>query len=316
MDGSNPLALLFKAFEIQIHTGWSQAAALTFLLCDYLHNFSDEVRYIWPTRWSLAKILYLTSRYYGILIVTIALISDRHRHSIAFCKTYLWVMIFGFMSTMEIILNIILILRLYALYGRSKRALAFFSTLYMIQLAVEIYTITWVLQLSVQSVIHPPLPKWTGCVTLAVGIKVGKTIAGWIPALVVSTIFLIATFWKLRQTFMGSRINHSHANTGERFHIVSPLLKVFVRDGAFYFVLIAITQLLKGFVTIYEGSLYTLPTNAWIWSMYSMAGSHMLLNLRRSGDRGTPTQGIALDNLSSSETGAMSTIRFKSVAED
>jgi hypothetical protein len=24
MDGSNPLALLFKAFEIQIHTGWSQ----------------------------------------------------------------------------------------------------------------------------------------------------------------------------------------------------------------------------------------------------------------------------------------------------
>ena len=42
----------------------------------------------------------------------------------------------------------------------------------------------------------------------------------------------------------------------------------------------------------------------------------MLLNLRRSGDKATPTQGIALDNLTSTETDPMSTIRFQSVAED
>lgn len=39
------------------------ASGYGLLVFDYLLTLSDEIAYIWPSRWSLVKIIYLANRY-------------------------------------------------------------------------------------------------------------------------------------------------------------------------------------------------------------------------------------------------------------
>ncbi|KAJ2913702.1 hypothetical protein MD484_g6713, partial [Candolleomyces efflorescens] len=150
----------------------------------------------------------------------------------------------------------------------------------------ELYTITWTGRDVIRNVFPPPVPMWHGCLTRVHDSR--RTLLAWIPAIVGSFLFFVATMIKFRES-----ITHP---SGQRVNIlndwsyVSPMIMVFFRDGAFYFIVITATICVKAFATIHREGWYARPALAWMYAMYSMAGAHMLLNLRRTGGKGTPTQ--------------------------
>ncbi|KAJ3924704.1 MAG: hypothetical protein NXY57DRAFT_969251 [Lentinula lateritia] len=59
----------FQALQIVIsqqqHVKYITVAGLTFLVYDIFINFYREVKYIWKSKWSFPKALYVFIRYYG-----------------------------------------------------------------------------------------------------------------------------------------------------------------------------------------------------------------------------------------------------------
>ncbi|KAF5331394.1 hypothetical protein D9611_011828 [Ephemerocybe angulata] len=66
---SDGFALIESAIRVWHNQGYSKAAVLTLLICDILHNLADEVKYIWRSKWTFVKTMYLLARYYGVALV-------------------------------------------------------------------------------------------------------------------------------------------------------------------------------------------------------------------------------------------------------
>ncbi|KAJ7355689.1 hypothetical protein DFH08DRAFT_506031 [Mycena albidolilacea] len=100
-------------------------ATLTAVVLDHIVTFPDEVNLIWTSRWNIAKITYIWIRYFTLLVlcVYISLMLKAER-SDRLC---------GYFSLGETIISTIivvsadfvLILRVWILYGRSRRLLYF-----------------------------------------------------------------------------------------------------------------------------------------------------------------------------------------------
>ncbi|KAJ2915210.1 hypothetical protein MD484_g5190, partial [Candolleomyces efflorescens] len=201
---------LWAALKVSKNAGYSTAAALTFMICDILSNFEDEIKYIWRSRWNFVKMLYIVSRYYSVIYVLAG----------------------TFFS--GVILNVIFILRIYALYARSRRVLVIFVVLYLIELAFELYTISWTGKDVINNVIPPPVPMWHGCLTRVHDSR--RTLLAWIPAIVGSFIFFVATMMRFKESITNP--NGERVNILNDWSYVSPMIMVFFRDGAFYFIVI------------------------------------------------------------------------------
>lgn len=66
------LDLELLAYQILV-TSYCQVVIFTFLACDHVDTLGREVNFIWKSRWSLAKLLFLLVRYvpYALLILDI-----------------------------------------------------------------------------------------------------------------------------------------------------------------------------------------------------------------------------------------------------
>ncbi|KAK7029860.1 hypothetical protein R3P38DRAFT_2932000 [Favolaschia claudopus] len=96
---------------------------LLHLLYDSLLQIEGEYRYIWTSRWTLIKCLYLWTRYAAILNGLISLANSTTCNKIA---TFLTV--FGGLTIS--VTTMILMVRTYTLYERSKKLLLFFFALW------------------------------------------------------------------------------------------------------------------------------------------------------------------------------------------
>ncbi|KAI0078056.1 hypothetical protein K474DRAFT_1594777, partial [Panus rudis PR-1116 ss-1] len=88
---------------------------------DYLLTVNSEVELIWPSRWNPIKILFLLTRYLPFVDVTLVLFYQlKPNISIRTCElTYQpagWLIVIGIA-----VAEIILVVRTWAIWGRSKR---------------------------------------------------------------------------------------------------------------------------------------------------------------------------------------------------
>ncbi|KAJ3536618.1 hypothetical protein NMY22_g5959 [Coprinellus aureogranulatus] len=99
--------------------GYLTGAALTFVLCDMASTIDDEMKYIWRSKWTMVKVLYLVSRYLGPITLLVMTLSgypgdphlEKRRLRIRMMSTFAcWL---GFL-----LVNAISSMRVYALYGR------------------------------------------------------------------------------------------------------------------------------------------------------------------------------------------------------
>jgi len=205
-----------------LHAGlYFQIAAFVMLIYDHFLTFSDEVERIWKQKITGASILFFINRYVTPLefIVIINAFQDPKWTKQA-CHHFVK---FEGAATVALvaICELVMILRVYALYGRSTLVIVPLLCL----LAVQISTSS----VGLHTGFAVPLPPGvTGCILTGTSRLFS---AVWVAPLVTDSCIFILTLWKTRQYILDSRR--------------SPTLDLFLRDGAMYFFIIFGANLLN-----------------------------------------------------------------------
>ncbi|KAJ7141640.1 hypothetical protein C8R46DRAFT_921068 [Mycena filopes] len=198
---------------------------LTWILHDYLVTLEDEIRYIWTQRLNPSKLMFLWIRYYSIALLLFDVIQIHVFARPGITNNNLCVAmdtiirVVGAVSLWSV--EIIMQLRVYALFGCSKRIAA----LNLLLFAGSIAGFMWILIYNhsrrasvIAGVIHLGLP---GCPSVHSGIEWAQ----WVPATIYEGILFGFALYK---TFESTIVSLRRDKT---LSIYSLLL----RDNIFYF---------------------------------------------------------------------------------
>ncbi|KAJ7859292.1 hypothetical protein B0H14DRAFT_3864078 [Mycena olivaceomarginata] len=232
-------------------------AGLTWILHDYFITLEDEIRYIWPQRLSFSKLMFFWIRYYSIAlllfdVVQIHVFARPGITSNNLCvamDTIIRVVGAGSLWSVEIIMQ----LRVYALYGCSKRIAALNFLLFV----GSIVGFIWIPDLQ-------PLPSS--------GLHSGIEWAQWVPATIYEGILFGFALFKTIE-----KATSSFRKEGT----LSSLYAILLRDNIVYFFGIAALLVFNNLMVV---SLTHIP-----WFSYGpfhaavgIMTSRMLLNLRKA----------------------------------
>lgn len=288
----------FQAFVKNLYdnkkSSYSYVSALSFLTWDIIVSFGDEVNYIWVSQWSIPKLIYFLARYYPFLYLIganiMSLATDIPKR---FCQAYWYWSLIGGPSFVIIILDIILLLRVFSLYNRNRWLLTFMVLFVVGDATGALYACSRLAMDLAAGVYSVPAP-WQGC-TAPVP-KFGFVLSAYVPNLTLALVFLGLTLWKLFQTHRSLNGSITLKKLRE-LESVSPLLMAFVTDGSVFFALIA-AALVVGMIPSFavNGPIQSafLP---WTMAFYSYSGAHLILNLRSRvlGESATPTWNDTLE---------------------
>ncbi|KAF8490211.1 hypothetical protein JB92DRAFT_3100740 [Gautieria morchelliformis] len=270
------------------------AAGATAWVCyDIFLTFGQEVAYIWKGRWSTAKLFYLISRYYSLthLIVTLSVVT-KPQHSTHVCRGWQWFSAYSGPIISTAAVHVLLIMRLYAIYGRDNRMLFFLCLLYFINISTAISVSTVVLR-GIQTIPQSAALPIPGC--LANGDpRSNLLLVAWIPKIVIDLIFFILTLVKFIQVvrcLSGTALS-TILREGNK---LAPLLTLFVKDGAVWFVVVCASDIQAAYFIIAKA---TDPLQdmgvAWLVATVAIASSRLVLRLRGTT---TGVGGVGLTSL-------------------
>ncbi|KAG2012225.1 hypothetical protein CC2G_012260 [Coprinopsis cinerea AmutBmut pab1-1] len=278
-----------RVLGVLIHVGGHTAAAITFILFDIILNFSEELTHIWRARWTPIKVIYIVTRYYGLLFLVITFAMERQVQTLEYsllpgsimirvndfdarsCKGYHIFLVCGCTILYITAVNIIFTFRTFALYNRNKKVLAFFVITCTIELGVRL-----------PQSLHIMLPQWTGCATQPKHdeVRAGVLIT-WVPALLGSFFFFAATMWKFHLSLQESASRWMFTGLGWS-HKASPALTIFFRDGAYFYFVTTLSIVVSAVFSMYKEGMYSLAVVPWVYVAFSYTGSHLVLNLRKA----------------------------------
>ncbi|KAF5381589.1 hypothetical protein D9615_005415 [Tricholomella constricta] len=244
---------------------------LTWILHDYLITLEDEIRYIWSQKRGLSKFLFLWIRYYSLALLLfdvtqIHLFTKPGITSDTVCVAMDSIIrVVGAISLWSI--EIIMQMRVYALYGCSRRVALFNGTLFLASIAAFL----WILIHNAQKrgaviaeAIHLPLP---GCPSIHSGVEWLQ----WVPATAFEGILFGFALFKTLKT-AASRVMRKTTLS---------LYSVLLRDNLFYFFAIALLLIFNNLMVV---GITKIP-----WFSYSpfhaamgILTTRMLINLRKA----------------------------------
>ncbi|KAJ7482185.1 hypothetical protein B0H11DRAFT_1213715 [Mycena galericulata] len=208
--------------DLQIVT-YVKVAFLALLAYDTLLQIGQEYRYIWKSRWGVIKCLYLWTRY-STFIDTIIAVQERfdtHR-DVANCNQVMDFTTFFAMFGIGMA-EIILMIRTYAMYERSKKLLVFFFTLWFTVGVVDIWAaFRWTESYHIESA-----PSAISACYL--GSSSGIGLVCYITLVVGETVIVLLTLRKGLQTFFRSKSTKSQP---------TELVTSFYRDGILFYLAI------------------------------------------------------------------------------
>lgn len=269
---------LFQVMEQTRMSNYSLLTSIMFLLYDIMLNMDKEVQYIWKSRRSFPNALYVFSRYYSVFYnMTVFTMGNIVGLSIQSCQKWFYFEILAGGIFFTTVVNIILVMRLNAMY-RNGKVLVFLILLVIGEFTAELYSCIQSSITTAKRTFSVPLElRWPGCVSDA---AVQPTLATWIPCGIVATVFFIMTLAKI---FQDGRWRLSQLKSMKR---ISPLLVSFVRDGAIFYFLIFAVLLSEMFMVILLHNGFAVFLNGWLIAIYSFAASRLILNLREAAYRG------------------------------
>ncbi|KAF9044942.1 hypothetical protein BJ165DRAFT_1474381 [Panaeolus papilionaceus] len=250
-------------------------SAGTLMVYDTLLVLPREVTHIWSAKWSAPKVLYLLTRYWGLVILFVDLSVYTHlQTSVQWCQRFLWYnMTIGSTSTLSLLVNIVLMMRLYALYGRSIQIVLFLVVIFLadIVLAVLSVVFTGPSAYSTTFVAPPSLPL-LGCLSAP---DISNTIYGWIGGLATAIILFVMMAYKLLSNNRTRPRRTAHTS-------LPPLIVAFYRDGTMAFFLIMCVTVV-GFILSFtiDGPLQ-ISYMPWVTVITSACGSRLILHLREA----------------------------------
>jgi len=264
-----------KLYEGNLIPLYTCLTGLVWVVHDYFLTIEDEVKYVWPHRMGFGKFLFLWIRYYGILLPLFDVVQI-HAFAIPgitndnLCVAMDSIIrVVGALSLWAI--EIVMQMRIYALYRCSRRVALINFGLFLISIAGFL----WVLahnaerrRAVIAEAIHLPLP---GCPSIHSGIEWAQ----WIPATAYEGILFFWVVYKTLESAMQRWNNVTYES----------LYSIIVRDNILYF--FGITCLLV-FNNLMVVGVTKIP-----WFGYSpfhaameIMTSRMLLNLYKAHNQG------------------------------
>ncbi|KAF9043036.1 hypothetical protein BJ165DRAFT_1482385 [Panaeolus papilionaceus] len=189
------------------------------------------------------------------------------------CRVFVWWhFTFGGPPFISIVVNLILLMRIYALYEHSRRVLIFLVSLLLVQISCHIAVIVTILP-AVRSgeLIAAPSMQYLGCPIMIPGMR--STLLAWIPGMMVAVILFgmmiircpLITLWRKRKPT----------------DIVSPLYKVFCFGGSYSFLTIIASTIVATTLSLtIPESPFVAASKPWMVAILSISGSRLILHLR------------------------------------
>ncbi|KAH8081343.1 hypothetical protein BXZ70DRAFT_959912 [Cristinia sonorae] len=244
----------------------SEIAAVTVLTYDILISLADEVELVWKRQWTIAKVMYLVARYIPWFF-ELALIAINAGGTTGLfytptdCKRWLAVQAVILQLVITTV-DVVLLLRVSALYDRNIKLMAVLSLLFCGEVAYLCYVL---------SVVTPLLKLNAHCFVTGSPVIF---INFWIVSLIFETLLFLLTLWKfLRAAWDG---------WGSR-----PVMQQFVTDGTWAYTLVFVVMLINSmFYKFVHSPLAGICFN-WLLTTLSFAGSRLILNPRKRSNEGT-----------------------------
>ncbi|OCB88276.1 hypothetical protein A7U60_g4577 [Sanghuangporus baumii] len=261
-------------------SGLFEVASLALLTYDYVLTLRTEVELVWRSRWSFGSVLFLLTRYTtfagSILKIIYSQRSDLFEKHL--CGTLYRSSIYVMIGSV-IMIEVIIVMRVYALWGRSRRMLVclvgltsctIVSTLVVFFISQE--DNTWV---------ENPIPRLGSCIFLSLNVANSLRVYGvFIALMIFQFVLIVLTLWKgIAQWRLMNRRSH--------------LLKIFYRDGIFYFVSLSLANCLN-IVYSKDAIIYLIEPQRVVQSILA---TRMIINLREAHminrQEGTPADTLA-----------------------
>ncbi|KAI0826987.1 hypothetical protein BC628DRAFT_1418594 [Trametes gibbosa] len=198
---------------------YSGVASLAVLFLEYISTFEDEVKFIWPSRWSAVKIVFMVNRYSPFADVTLNVTLTLFATTAKSCQPQ-----FEAMTSMyavgSIASELILMARTLALYDFSNIVMGIMVAL---GLGIAVPAVI-ICRTFLSSVRYPSddVIRITGCVP---GVEDRSVWPLYMCVLISETVMVLLTLFKMWQT----SDNGPHR---------SVLVRTMFRDGSLYYVVI------------------------------------------------------------------------------
>ncbi|KAF9465347.1 hypothetical protein BDZ94DRAFT_393144 [Collybia nuda] len=237
-----------------------KVASLVVFLHDYFVTFELEVEHIWNSNWSTVKIVFLVARYLTFIDVPLILIYSLYsgltpRGCYIVTSIATWSTVIGVGAA-----EIILLLRTYALWDRSKRILIF-----LVLLFIGVFTTGGVsTEIFLRSIRYAPLPLpfMRGCFPVAAS---KLLYVDFVVLLVDETTIMLLTLYVGIRRFRHSR---------------SRLVTVLYRDGVLYFMCLFMITLSYAVVLIASPPEYLDLLNTPHRVLHSILSARIVLQVR------------------------------------
>ncbi|KAI0832806.1 hypothetical protein BC628DRAFT_1415050 [Trametes gibbosa] len=261
-------------------------AGYVILFYECLVTFPDEVRYIWPTRWSLVKIIYLLNRYGNVILLGLAeaqLMGIWWNPSPYFC--FRSTLLFSFVQFVSFaLIHVLVLLRAWATWGRQRRMLTILGSLFIVYASV-----------SIAMLIYGVIEAGEGAYPLAavtrscIGLFPPYAWVLWIPRQVrylcelrTSTYRCVISLVLECATFILTMTSIRQFNLHRNFFAQSTIVRVICRDGVAYFLvtLFSNTFNIVVWARASDRALNMLSTSFTLCLMI-VAGQRLVLDLRK-----------------------------------
>ncbi|KAI0682617.1 hypothetical protein C8Q76DRAFT_321864 [Earliella scabrosa] len=243
-------------------------AGYAIFLYDFFAAIPDEVTYIWSTRWSAVKVIYLLNRYGNLVFLALAdlqIMGLWRSDARTFCFTSTLVLsLLQFASFASI--HVLVLLRAWAMWGRHVKILAVLAKLFVAYAVITGSLLTW----GIVSTGNDAYPM-SHIVGTCVGYIPSYAWAIWIPSLVLECVIFGLTMASVRQY----KLNITLARQ-------LTLIQVIFRDGVAYFIITLFSNLFNIFMWAYHADRpLNLLANTFTLCLMLVAGQRLVLDLRK-----------------------------------
>lgn len=214
-------------------------ALLTWVAYDYALTIDDSINLFWKFRWSVSKVTYLLSRY--VSLVTVTLIVMRlfmPSPTLTYCTVSPWMEIGG-SAILIVIVNLVMVTRVYALWNRDKRVLIVALMGFCGNIGSYLILVSYSYAKGAFFVTYPP---FTGCVVFP-GYDKGWLI--FVTSIGFETVIIVLTIYKSWSVAIQRGIR-------------TPLYTLLLEDGAIYYFFILLSQMLS-IITVWVPSALSAP---------------------------------------------------------
>ncbi|TFK22974.1 hypothetical protein FA15DRAFT_705889 [Coprinopsis marcescibilis] len=246
----------------------SAAISITVLFAEYFQTLELEVELVWPSEWSLVKFLYFTNRMMPFIAIPFSLLYNMApTPSPSFCKSVFLVCCIGIWSCI-IISEAVLYIRLYALAGRGRKMRWFLICNAFCGIKVA-FTGGFLL-----TILYVTSGSWNGSQSSKVVPGCFGNMSGQGHLLLVAYLLILYSGLMTMAfcVYFGLKVYWKSKP--------SPLIRIFYRDGTFYFVALAVMSIANGAAALFLPSRFRFLLTPPQAVMHSTLAIRMILHLR------------------------------------